>query len=454
MPPMKRIEELSPWALRPTIRAEVVHPSSAVEIPSLLPQRTGSLLPIGAMCSYGDACVNPGGVHLSTGGLNSFHFDPGNGQLVCGAGVTLRTVLDRVVPQGWFLPVVPGTMMSSVGGAIACDVHGKSHHRHGSFSTELLGLELITADGETRLCSREENAELFWATIGGLGQTGVIVSATCQLSRIESAYISMQHFRTRDLEETLQLCGSVDDDFSVCWIDSLARGRDLGRGVLMVGHHASAAEVAAIAPHTDAFASPSVLPLSLPFFPPAILSKTPIWRAFNSVYYALQARHPSHRLIHFRPYFFPLDRVAHWNRIYGRSGFIEYQFAVPLRAAQSVCQEVLERLSASGNGSFLAVLKRLGRASRGHLSFPIEGVTLAVDMAAGGEGQARILRELDELVARAGGRVYLVKDSRMDASLVPVMYPRQGEWAEIVNGHDPAGVFTSSLVRRLKLRSI
>jgi decaprenylphospho-beta-D-ribofuranose 2-oxidase len=264
----------------------------------------------------------------------------------------------------------------------------------------------------------------------------------------------MQHFRTRDLDETLRMCGSVDDDFSVCWIDSLARGRHLGRGVLMVGHHASAEEMTELAPGKNPFGSPSVTPISLPFFPPSFVSRTPVWRAFNSVYYASQARHPPHRLLHFRPYFFPLDRVAHWNRIYGRSGFIEYQFAVPLQAAESVCREVLERLSASGNGSFLAVLKRFGPASQGHLSFPIEGVTLAVDMAAGGADQAKILRGLDELVARAGGRIYMVKDSRMDASFVPMMYPRQGEWAEIVNRHDPAGVLTSSLVRRLKLRSI
>jgi decaprenylphospho-beta-D-ribofuranose 2-oxidase len=351
MPSLKRIEELSPWALRPTIRAEVVYPTSAVEIPSLLTAPAGGVLATGAMCSYGDACVNEGGTHLSIRGLNEiFGFDTTTGRLTCGGGATLRSVLERVVPEGWFFPVVPGTMMTTVGGAIACDVHGKSHHRHGSFSTELVSFELIPADGETRLCSREQNAELFWATIGGLGQTGVISRATCQLSRIESAYISMQHFRTRNLEETLAMCGSQDDDFSVCWIDSLARGRDLGRGVLMVGHHASAAEVAEIGPHTKPFASPPVLPLSVPFFPPAILSRTPIWRAFNSAYYGLQARHPAHRLIHFRPYFFPLDRVAHWNRIYGRPGFLEYQFAVPLPAAEFVCREVLERLSASGNG--------------------------------------------------------------------------------------------------------
>ena len=245
----------------------------------------------------------------------------------------------------------------------------------------------------------------------------------------------------------------MEDDFSVCWIDSLARGRDLGRGVLMVGHHATAAEVAALSPGTQPFASPAVAPLALPFFPPQFLSGKQTWRAFNATYYAVQGRYPAQRLVHFRPYFFPLDRVAHWNRVYGRRGFIEYQFAVPTQAAEPVCRQVLECLSASGNGSFLSVLKRFGPASAGHLSFPIEGVTLAVDMPANGLDQARILQRLDELVAQAGGRVYLVKDSRMDASFIPAMYPRQSEWSHIVNRYDPAGVFSSSLVRRLRLRS-
>ena len=178
MPP-PTMEELAPWALRPTIRAEVLHPTSVAEIPPLLAPNAGSLLTTGAMCSYGDACVNPGGRHLSTRGLNGIvQFDATTGLLVCGGGTTLRAVLEFVVPQGWFFPVVPGTMMTSVGGAIACDVHGKSHHVHGSFSHELLSFDLITADGQTRLCSRQQNDDLFWATVGGLGQTGIIVQAT------------------------------------------------------------------------------------------------------------------------------------------------------------------------------------------------------------------------------------------------------------------------------------
>ena len=220
----------------------------------------------------------------------------------------------------------------------------------------------------------------------------------------------------------------------------------------MLGHHASAEEVEQLKPKTDPFASPSRVNLSLPFFPPRLFSSTPVWRGFNAAYYMAQSRHRGTFLSHYRPYFFPLDGIANWNRVYGRDGFIEYQFAVPLRYAEQVCREVVERLAHSRNGSFLAVLKRLGPASGGHMSFPIEGVTLAVDMPARGGVQADLLRKLDQTVASAGGRIYLVKDSRASAELMDVMYPRRREWAQLVNEYDPEGIFTSSLVRRLELR--
>jgi decaprenylphospho-beta-D-ribofuranose 2-oxidase len=450
-----RIEKLSPWALRPTITGGVLYPPTRDQVPALLQPVAGGLLPIGALRSYGDSCVNPGGTHLSTNAFTQFfEFDEATGAVSCDSGVTLRTILERTASRGWFLPIVPGTMLSSVGGAVSCDVHGKSHHRHGSFSASVIQFELITANGQTHICSREQNPELFWATIGGLGQTGVITRVSLELARISSAYISMQHARTQNLEETLKLCLTLEDDFSVCWVDSLARGKHLGRGVLMVGHHASAEEVAELSPDLAPFSSPRELHLKLPFFVPSVLTGQLTWRAFNAAYYAAEGRHPPHRLLHYRPYFFPLDGVAHWNRIYGRNGFLEYQFAVPIEAAEPVCREVLDCLSRSGNGSFLAVLKRLGPSSGGHLSFPIEGITLAVDMPAGGPEQDAILRHLDEVVANAGGRIYLVKDSRMDASFVPRMYPRLNEWAEIVNRHDPEQLFTSSMVRRLNLRGL
>jgi decaprenylphospho-beta-D-ribofuranose 2-oxidase len=344
-------------------------------------------------------------------------------------------------------------MLSSVGGAVACDVHGKNHHQQGSFSTGVQQFELVTASRTVYTCSREQNAELFWATIGGLGQTGVITQVTLQLQSVESSYIVARHIATGDLSQMLQICAQEEDQYSVCWIDSLATGSHLGRGVLMLGHHATASEVASLSPRTNLFAERKTLPLALPFFVPRWMTGAALWKLFNATYYAAHSRASQPFLTHYGPYFFPLDGVGHWNRIHGREGFIEYQFAVPLESAEAVCRQVLERLSESGNGSFLAVLKRFGESNASHLSFPIEGVTLAVDMPFTGEKQAAILARLDTVVARAGGRIYLVKDSCLTPSLVSTMYPRRRECAEIVNRHDPKGIFTSALVRRLSLRA-
>jgi decaprenylphospho-beta-D-ribofuranose 2-oxidase len=411
-------------------------------------------LAIGARRSYGDACVNPEGSHISTDRLSRIEgFDRATGTLTCGAGVTLQRILELVHDAGWFLRVVPGTMLSSIGGAVACDVHGKGHHGQGSFSTGVISFELITASRESYLCSRQQNPELFWATAGGLGQTGIITRVTLQLERVESSYILTQHFPTRDLSHTLQSCAEQQDQYSVCWIDSLARGKRLGRGVLMLGHHATALEFAGLAGQRRAFTTHPRAPLSLPVSVPRLLTGAAVWKLFNAGYYTFQSRSTRPFLAHYAPYFFPLDGVAHWNRIYGRRGFIEYQFAVPLESAESVCREVLERLSESGNGSFLAVLKRLGNSNPAPLSFPIKGVTLAVDMPFTGGDQMAVLAHLDNVVAKAGGRIYLVKDSCLDPSFVSTMYPRRQEWASFVNRYDPEGLFTSSLVRRLKLRA-
>ena len=405
---------------------------------------------MGARRSYGDACVNAGGLHLATERMRRFAIDAVTGVCEAEAGATLEEIVASAVPLGWFPAVVPGTMLSSVAGALACDVHGKGHHGQGSFAAGVVEFSLITADGQLRRCSRQHETELFWATVGGLGQTGIIARLTLQLRPIATAYLAGRQIRTRDLEETLRLCAETEDEYSVCWIDSLARGRALGRGVLTVGHHASRDELGSRAARQALDMGRSAR-LSLPCFPPAWATRGPVWRVFNAAYWGLHRTSPA-TLTRLRPYFCPLDGVAHWNRVYGRQGFVEYQIAVPAAAAGEVCREVLERLSAAGNGSFLAVLKRFGPGNGGHLSFPSEGVTLAVDMAARGAGQATLLDRLDAVVAGAGGRVYLVKDSRMRAEWVDAMYPRRREWAGVVNRFDPDGVFSSSLVRRLELR--
>ena len=446
-------ETFAPWALRPVTTAKVLRPETCLDAPECMHAVDGGLLPIGARRSYGDACVNPGGSHISSDLLTRIEaFDTVAGILTCGPGVTLKQVVQHGLPSGWFPKVVPGTMLSSVGGAVACDVHGKNHHLRGSFATGVVQFDLVTASRNVYTCSRQQKAELFWATIGGLGQTGFIMRVTLQLQQVESSHIVAQHFATRDLAHTLEMCVAQDDEYSVCWIDSLARGRKLGRGIFMLGHHATASEVASLSPRAELFADAKASCLELPFFVPRWMTGVALWKLFNAAYYAGHKRSSQPFLTHYAPYFFPLDGVAHWNRIHGRNGFIEYQFAVPMESAEAVCREVLERLSESGNGSFLAVLKRFGESNASHLSFPIKGVTLAVDMPFNGVDQAAILAHLDKIVARAGGRIYLVKDSWLTPSLVSTMYPRRAEWAEIVNRHDPDGIFTSALVRRLNLR--
>jgi decaprenylphospho-beta-D-ribofuranose 2-oxidase len=391
---------------------------------------------------------------LATEQLNKMlAFDGSSGRLTCRSGVTLKDLLNFSVPRGWFLQVVPGTMRSTVGGAFACDIHGKNHHVQGSFASTVSEIEIITADGQTRECSRVVNPELFWATAGGLGQTGIITKLTIQLLKVESAWMVVSQVKTRDLDHTMTASESSDWPYSVSWIDSLARGRPLGRGVLTLARHATTNDMRHMSPSLAPFPDFRTTRISLPFFVPRWLTGSLTWRTLNGAYYGLHRTSTQPFLTHFRPYFFPLDGVSHWNRIYGRKGFIEYQIAMPAATASAAFREILERLSSSGNASFVAGIKCFGAGNPGPLSFPIKGYTLAVDMPATGETQALLLRRLDEAVTRGGGRVYFVKDSRLTPSVVDAMYPRRREWAETVNGYDPEGVFTSSLVQRLRLRS-
>ena len=451
-----RVETLYPWALRPTIRAPVYRPDTSREIAAFLPSAQVEITPRGAGTAYGDICVNPCGSHLSLLRLDKFlEFDKEQGILTCQGGVTLNEVINLVLPQGWFPAVSPGTAQSTVGGCMACDAHGKNHHIRGSFAMTVKGMKLLTSDGQTHECSPEQEADLFWATAGGLGQTGVITQLTIQLAKVESSWIKTRNIPTRDLEETLALIDEhADATYSVSWIDSLARGRHMGRGIIMLGEHATMEDLLRQNPTLcdRPFELRKATSLFLPFFPPPWASNTFALRFFNAVYYRAHSRSSQTRLTNYRSFFYPLDSVKSWNRIYGRRGFIEYQVAVPLRNGREICLEICETLSRTGNGSFLAVIKRMGPGNPGPMSFPIEGYTLAIDMRAGWDEQAKILDGLDRLVAEAGGRVYLVKDSRVDSRWIDTMYPRRREWAEFVARHDPRGLFSSNLVHRLNLR--
>jgi FAD/FMN-containing dehydrogenase len=403
-----------------------------------LPEFSGSALPHGNGRSYGDSCLNDGGSLLLTRGLDRFiGFDPESGLLRCEAGVLLADILDLVVGQGWFLPVTPGTKYVTVGGAIANDVHGKNHHVMGCFSEHVAGFELLRSDGSRRWCSRTENADWFAASAGGLGLTGVITWAELQLRRVRSPWLNCETHRFTSLAEFFDLSAASEQDYeyTVAWIDCAAQGDAAGRGHFIRANHAPASD----GPR------PSRRRLGVPFTPPLSLINGLSLRAFNAAYYHRQRGKLSHALSHYEPYFYPLDAISDWNRIYGPRGFLQYQCVIPPEQAAAGMAELLARIAASGSGSFLAVLKVFGaRRSAGILSFPRPGATLALDFPNDGPATFALLDALDEVVAAAGGAVYAAKDARLAGARFRQYYPA---WNSLQPYLDPR--FSSGFWRRV-----
>lgn len=399
-----------------------------------LPSDT-TVLPFGNGRSYGDSCLNVGGALLQTRSLDRFiHFDRETGVLACEAGVLLAEILQLVVPAGWFLPVVPGTCYVTLGGAIANDVHGKNHHHAGSFGRHVRRFELLRSDGARLACSSTENPEWFAATVGGLGLTGVVTWAELQLRRIPGPHLDVESIRFGHLDEFFSLCEPSERDFeyTVAWIDCLGRGKHLGRGVLQRANHAT----------TPARGQTASRRLSVPFPLPVSLVNGVSLRVFNTVHYHRQWKATNE---HFQGFFFPLDGILHWNRLYGPAGFYQYQCLVPNAVGRDAIAELLEAIALSGLGSFLAVLKRFGAVnSPGMLSFPREGVTLALDFPNKGARVQRLFETLDRIVSEAGGTLYPAKDGRMPGALFRSGYPR---WQEFSHYIDPTS--SSSFWRRV-----
>jgi FAD/FMN-containing dehydrogenase len=400
-----------------------------------------SILAFGNGRSYGDVCLNDGNALLDARPLDRFiTFDAATGILRCEAGVLLSEILDLVVPQGWFLSVTPGTRLVTVGGAIANDVHGKNHHRAGTFGCHVRAFELLRSDGSRRVCSLAENTDYFGATIGGLGLTGLVTWAELQMRRIASPAIAQETVRYDSLDEFFALSAESDRafEYTVAWIDCLASGPSLGRGVFIRGNHADGA--------ADPAPRPPRLTLAVPFTPPFSAINAATLRAFNAAYYY---GHPAGRqagTVHYSPFFHPLDSVADWNRIYGPKGFLQYQFVVPPEHGADAVHEILRRIARAGTGSFLAVLKVFGEpASPGLLSFPQPGVTLALDFPNRGEQTLKLLTDLDGVVFQAGGRLYAAKDARMRGADFRASYP---QWSALEALRDPR--FDSSFWRRAR----
>ncbi|MEU0947385.1 FAD-binding oxidoreductase [Streptomyces canus] len=415
-------------------------------------------IPRGLGRAYGDAAQNAGGAVFDMTALNRVHaIDAEGGTVLCDAGVSLHRLMQVLLPLGWFVPVTPGTRYVTVGGAIGADVHGTNHHVSGSFSRHVLSFELLTADGEIRTVRR--GTPLFDATTGGMGLTGMILTATVQFQPVETSLMSVDTERARDLDDLMVRLTTGDRGYrySVAWIDLLARGAATGRAVLTRGDHAPLEALRTPGPlaggtraRRDPLAfRPPRFPAPPAFLPEGLVNRTTVG-LFNELWYRKAPRVRTGRLQRISAFFHPLDRVPHWNRIYGRGGLVQYQFVVG-HDQEEALRRIVRRVCGQRCPSFLAVLKRFGDGDPGWLSFPVPGWSLALDLPAGLPGLAPLLDELDEEVAAAGGRVCLAKDSRLRPDLLAAMYPRLDDFRALRAELDPRGVFTSDLSRRLTL---
>ena len=392
-------------------------------------------LPYGNGRSYGDVCLAGGGQLWGMRGLDHFiAFDRTAGVLHCEAGVTLQEINQLTLSSGWFLPVTPGTQFATVGGAIANDVHGKNHHRRGNFGNHIQQLQLLRTDGSLHQCSATVESELFNATIGGMGLTGIVIAAVIQLQPVASEWLDVETiaFDTLDDFFVLSANSEADWEYTVSWIDCLAKGR----GIFSRANHS---------PSTPAQHIAVGKPLRIPVTPPVSLINALSLRAFNPLYFYLNKYRQGRGLQHYRPFFYPLDNILEWNRLYGPKGFYQYQSVVPPSAARDATAEMLSVIAQSGMGSPLAVLKTFGKiSSPGLLSFPMEGTTLALDFPNAGDKTLRLFERLDAIVRAAGGRIYPAKDARMPRDLFMSGYPRLNEF---LAWRDPG--IRSAIVARL-----
>lgn len=435
--------KLHSWGRYPVTESRLHVPRSRVAIDALLRDAApdqSAMIARGLGRSYGDSALADDVVQMLALD-NLLHFDESTGHLRCAAGVSLATLLQVFLPRGWMLPVVPGTRFVTVGGAIASDVHGKNHHGAGTFGDHVCSLSLLQASGEVIECSPTLHGDLFNATCGGMGLTGIIVDATLALRRVPGSAILQQTVRAANLPEVFaRFEEHADATYSVAWLDCLARGDALGRSLLYLGEHAEDGRYQALRPGA----------LSVPCNAPAFLLNRYSMGAFNALYYQRPVDPQARQRIEADSYFFPLDGIAHWNRLYGAKGFVQYQCVIPQDAALSGITRLLSATSAAGKGSFLSVLKKFGPANAHWLSFPMQGYTLAMDFKFE-RSLLPFLDELDRIVLDHGGRLYLAKDARMSAETFRRCYPRWEDFQALRLASGADRLFNSRQSQRLGL---
>lgn len=423
--------EITNWGKYPVVETQFHETSDILKIQKII-KESGSVIARGNGRSYGDNSLNKENI-VSTIKLNKFiSFDRENGIFECESGVILSDILDTVVPEGFFLKVTPGTKLITVGGAIGSDVHGKNNHKEGCFGDCLIDFVIITETGEIKKCSREENSQLFWDTLGGMGLTGVVISARFKLKKIQTAYIRQRVLKADNLDQIFQYFDELEKwTYSVAWIDCLQKGDKIGRSILMVGESANLTDLP-----TKWKGNPlnpkKKKKLNIPFNFPSFVLNTLTVKAFNFLYYFKQRQKIINNVVDYDTFFYPLDAINNWNRIYGKNGFIQYQFIIPKEVGKKGMTEILKTIANSGQGSFLAVLKLYKKGSpEAHNSFPIDGYSLALDFKINSKLPA-LVSQLDEIVEQYNGRIYLAKDSMSKKSLIDyVKVPETGKFDSV-----------------------
>lgn len=435
---MTFVSSISGWGGYPIQKAKVLTPISYSELQSQVKTQQ-SLISRGMGRSYGDSANAP--FVLQTTYCDHFiAFDAKSGLLRVEAGITLLEILKIIVPQGWFLPVTPGTSYATLGGAIASDVHGKNHHVTGTFGQHVVSLDLLLGTGQIITTSPTKHADLFHATCGGMGLTGIILNSTIQLIPIKSAFINQKTIKANCIEAACEALESNNSStYSVAWIDCLATGKNLGRSVIMLGEHADSGGL-------DLKVKDQII---VPAHTPSFLLNSLTIKIFNSAFWA-KAKHNKTQVIPLLPYFYPLDAVRGWNKIYGKSGFLQYQFVLPKKNLVANMTMILREIAQSGLGSFLSVLKQFGPANKNLLSFPIEGYTLALDFKIS-ESTIKLFSKLDEIVSGMGGKVYLTKDAVMQENFFKKTYPKWQEFEIVRKKYGAIGKFASTQSIRLGL---